>query len=467
MVDTLIGAPTALQTLDEALRLARAQNNDFHRRHLNPRFAALAELAGFDQLFVRAAGSHLWDEHGRQYLDLVGGYGALGLGHNHPRLCAALDAAAALPNLMQGLNPLAGALAHNLATLAPGSLERVNFAQSGAEAIDMSIKLARAATGRSRLVACRNGFHGRTIGALSITQRRAIRAPFDPLLEDVSWVPFGDSLALEKALRRRKVAAFIVEPVQGEGGMVVAPPGYLQAARALCSRYGALLIADEVQTGLGRTGALFAVNHEQVNPDVLVLGKILGGGLAPLSAVLTSEAIFRAAKGGTVRTPFASSTYGINSRACAVGLATLEVLCEEGLVDRAAASGAYLSERLRALQRRQPLIAGVRGRGLMVGIEFAPALRGLANVVTAGLINRLARSYFASFMSIELMRRHRIITAAALNDANVLRVEPPLTIEQQDLDDFVAALDETLQASEGFIRLALREAPPLLRGLRA
>lgn len=454
-------------TLDEALRLARADNNNYHRQHLNPRFAALAELTGFDEIFVRADGAYLWDIYDQQYLDLIAGYGAVGFGHNHPRLREALQAAGALPNLVQGLNPLAGALCHNLATLAPGTLARVHLAHSGADAVDAAIKLARAAGGRTRLVACANGFHGRSVGALSMTQRAAITRPFRPLLPDVTWVPFGDSGALDRALRSRNAAAFFVEPIQGEGGIVVPPAGYLQVARDMCTRYGTLLVIDEIQTGLGRTGALFAVEEEGVVPDVLLLGKILGGGVMPLSAVLTTEAIFRAAGGGTVHTPFATSTYGINTLASAVGLAALETLQTEDLARRAASSGECLLRQLRELQCRQPLIAGVRGRGLMIGIEFAPALRGVANVVTGGAVNRLSRASFASFVSIELMRRHRILTATTLNDPNVLRVEPPLNVEPADLDRFVDALDCSLRASGSFLRVALREAPRLLRGMRA
>lgn len=457
----------SLLSLDEALRLARANNNDYHRAHLNPRFAALAELTGFDEIFVRADGAYLWDIYDQQYLDLVAGYGAVGLGHNHPRLCGALQAASALPNLVQGLNPLAGALAHNLSALAPGALTRIHLAHSGADAVDAAIKLARAAAGRTRLVACVNGFHGRSIGALSLTHRTAITKPFRPLLPGVTWVPYGDSAALDQALRSRDVAAFFVEPIQGEGGIVAPPMGYLHVARDMCRRYGTLFVADEIQTGLGRTGALFAVEDERVVPDVLLLGKILGGGVVPLSAVLTTEAIFRAAGGGTVPTPFAASTYGITTLASAIGLAVLESLQAEDLPRRAANTGEHLLEQLRLLQRRQPLIADVRGRGLMIGIALAPALHGVANFVTGGAVNRLSRAYFASFVSIELMRRHRILTATTLNDPNVLRVEPPLNVDSADLDRFVDALDCSLRACGSFLRVARQEAPRLLRGMRA
>ena len=336
----MTGNRTPLITLEEALRLDQRQNVAYHRRHLNSRLTALLELIKADKPLVRASGLYFWDSGGNQYLDFLCGYAALSLGHNHPRVCEAVDKVKALPNLVEGLSLLAGALAHNLVVLAPGELQRVYFANSGAEVVDAAIKLARAATDRVKLVACRKGFHGRTIGALSVMDRREYTDPFKPLLADVTIVPFGDSGALEAALRRRDVAGFVVEPIQGEAGIIIPPEGYLKAARDLCTHYGTLLIADEVQTGLGRTGMMFAVEHENVVPDVLLLGKALGGGVMPLSALLTTDALWRASKGGTARSPFHTSTFGGNTRACAAALATLEVLTEERLTERAAASGA-------------------------------------------------------------------------------------------------------------------------------
>lgn len=459
----MVGNRTSLITLGEALRLNERQSVVYHRRHLNARLTALLELIKADKPLVRASGAHFWDSEGNQYLDFLCGYAALSLGHNHPRVCEAVDKVKALPNLVEGLSLLAGALAHNLAALAPGVLQRVYFANSGAEVVDAAIKLARAATGRLKLVACHKGFHGRTIGALSVMDRREYCEPFAPLLAGVVFVPFGDSEALEAVLRRCDVAGFIVEPIQGEAGIIVPPAGYLAAARELCTRYGTLLVADEIQTGLGRTGTMFAVECEDVVPDVLLLGKALGGGVMPLSALLTTDALWRASKGGTARSPFHTSTFGGNTRACAAALATLEVLTEERLTERAAASGAYLLDRLRDLQRRQPLIAEVRGRGLMIGIEFAPATRGLATLATRGLLNRLSKSYMSNLVIMRLLNRYRLMTAFTLNNLNVLRLEPPLNIEQEHLDYFVASLDETLQRLGSFTRAALRSWPLLLR----
>jgi putrescine aminotransferase len=452
----------ALITLDEVLQLGPKEASYYHQQHLNPRLATLLELVGLSKRFTRAVGPYMWDEQGNRYVDFLCGFGALNLGHNHPRVLEALEKIGGLPNLIEGVNPFAGALAHNLALLAPPSLERVYFANSGAEVVDAAIKLARAATGRTKLVACCDGFHGRTVGALSVMHRQDYREPFAPLLADVTFVAFGDSEALERAIVKRDVGAFIVEPVQGEGGIIVPPAGYFQEVRQICTRYGTLFVADEVQTGLGRTGSMFAVNHENVVPDVLLLGEALGGGLMPISALLTSEALFRAAKGGTVRTPFHFSTFGGNPRACIAAIATLGVLMDERLAEQASLSGTYLCERLLELQRTQPLIAHVRGRGLLIGIEVAPA-GGLTNSLTGGMVNRLAQNYLTSAIMMHLISHHRIITTYTLNNPNVLRLEPPLNIERAELDGVVVALEETLQECSAFPRLLLRNGRRLVR----
>jgi putrescine aminotransferase len=457
------GDATPLITLEEALHLDRRQNIVYHRRHLNPRYVTLLKLVDLDRLFVRASGVHVWDSDGNQYVDFLGGFAALSVGYNHPRICAAIDKVGEWPNLVEGLNVLAGALAHNLAVLTQSELQRVYFANSGAEVVDAAIKLARAATGRKKLVACHKGFHGRTIGALSVMDRPEYHDPFVPLLTDVAFVPFGDSEALEAVLRRRDVAGFIVEPIQGEAGIIVPPEGYLRAARELCTRYGTLLIADEIQTGLGRTGKMFAVEYEDVVPDVLLLGKVLGGGVMPLSALLTTDDLWRASKGGTDRSPFHTPTFGGNTHACAAGLATLEVLVTERLSERAAASGAYLLDQLRALQRRQPLIAEVRGRGLMIGIEFTPATRGLLTLMTGGLINRLSRTFLTGMIIKRLLVKHRIVTSFTLNDLNVLRLQPPLNIERGHLDHVVESLEEVLENLRSFSWAAMRHVPDLIR----
>jgi putrescine aminotransferase len=268
---------------------------------------------------------------------------------------------------------------------------------------------------------------------------------------------------LAAALSGHDVAGFIVEPIQGEAGILVPPARYISQARALCTSHGTVMIADEIQTGLGRTGTMFAVDAEGVAPDVLLLGKALGGGVMPLSALLTTDDLYRAAKGDTERSPFQTSTYGSNTRACAAGIATLQAVVERRLPQRAASAGRYLLDRLQDLQCRQPLIAAVRGRGLMIGIEWAEATRGLATVATSGRLNRLSRDYLAGLVVSRLLRKHRIMTAVTLNNHNVLRLQPPLDVEREHLDFLVARLEETLLDLGSFVREMFRSLPRLIR----
>jgi putrescine aminotransferase len=460
-----LGDPSRTYTLDEAIALDRDTNLRLHREHLNPRLAGLCELIGADVPLTEARGAYVWDADGTRYLDFVSGYAALNLGHNHPSIDEALDRVKNLANLVEGPGTLPAALARNLSVLTGRKLPRVLFANSGAEVVDAAIKLARAATRRTKLVSCHGCFHGRTVGALSVMSRTEFRQNFEPLVAGVSFVPYGDADSLESALERRDVAAFLVEPVQGEGGIVVPPEGYLRAARAICSAYGTMLIADEIQTGLGRTGRMFAVEHDDVTPDALLLGKALGGGATPISAILTTEEHWEAAHGGTPQSPFQFPTFGGSTRACAAALATLEILQADDLVPRGAALGEYLLGRLRDLQKRHSVVQEVRGRGLMIGIEFAPATRGLATLVTGGLLNSLSHEYFAGLVLMELRTQHRVMTLNTLNDANVLRAQPPLIIGRDEADVFVDALDQALARLPSFPRAAF-QSRHLLRKAR-
>jgi putrescine aminotransferase len=285
--------------LGDAMRLDGRQSAELHRRHLNPRLVTMLEKIHADKPLASGSGPYFWDRDGGRFLDFLSGFGAMGLGYSHPAMRRAMELVEEVPVLVQGLNHLSAALAHNLSVLAPRGLERVFFANAGAEVVDAALKLARSATGRKKLVACAGGFHGRTVGALSLMDEQDFREPFEPLLPDVAHVAYGD--AAEKVLRGKNVAGFFVEPIQGEGGIRVSPPHYLQGLRDLCTHYGTLLIDDEVQTGLGRTGRTFAIQRYQVTPDVLLVGKTLGGGVMPLSALLTSDALFRASKAATRR----------------------------------------------------------------------------------------------------------------------------------------------------------------------
>jgi acetylornithine/succinyldiaminopimelate/putrescine aminotransferase/predicted amino acid dehydrogenase len=426
-------------------------------RYVNPVLLGVAGKGGLVKTFVRGQGMELWDADGRSYLDFVGGFGSMNLGHNHPAVARAVAAALGqqAPGFAQsGVNPLAAALAEQLTELTPPGLEMVFFCNSGTEAVEAALKLARAASGRTDLLYCERSFHGKSLGALSVTGNPALRRPFGPLLPGCRAIPFGDQDALRRALATRRFAAFVVEPIQGEGGMHVPPKGYLCQAQRLCRAAGTLLVVDEVQTGLGRTGALFAVDHEGVEPDLMTLAKSLGGELVPLGAMLARRDLWMKAYGSVQGEALHSSTFGGGSLACAAGLATLRALQEEGLVENARARGRQLWEGLAGLSRRCPLVKEVRGRGLMLGLEFHPVPRavvrhfkgmdasGLAAFQVADL-DGLMHSIPGLYAMQTLLQGHGIYTQVARSNPRVLRVQPPLTITEEQAIRFLDALEET------------------------
>mgnify|MGYP000874979317 FL=1 len=466
MIDDVHNSLSKLTTLEEAVALSREANKENHRRYINPELVSMMGLIGFDKRFVKAEGTILWDEDGNEYLDFLGGYGALNLGHNHPDIEAAVSSVSGLPNLLQAsLNPLAGALARNLAFLTPGDLQYSFFGNSGAEAVEGALKLARAATGRAGILSCIGSFHGKTLGALSVTGRDKYRHPFEPLLPGVSFVPYGDISALESALAAGDIAAFIVEPIQGEGGIIVAPEGYLTEARKLCTAAGTALIIDEIQTGFGRTGKFFACEHEGVTPDIMCISKSFGGGVMPLSAYIASAEIWKRAYGSMEKAMLHTSTFGGNTRAAAAGLTALQIICRDNLPGQAAEKGKYLLEKLLLLKESYPLIRDIRGRGLMIGLEIAHPEEGMLNKLTGGAIGRMAEEYAGAMVAGELLNRHRIVTAYTLNNPSVIRLEPPLNISCEQIDRLLKALEDILSRNKGLGGMALSGAKTALKSL--
>jgi putrescine aminotransferase len=390
-----------------------------YRLFLNPSLARVMKLSG-SPVEVRADGCTVTDHTGKTYLDFAGGYGVFTLGHRHPRVLAAvraqLDAMALSGRTM--FNPLMGRLARRLAEITPGDLQISFFANSGTEAIEGALKLARAATKRTKIVAARNAFHGKTLGALSVSGRSYYQSAYAPLLPDVVHVPYGDVSALQRHLT--DAAAFVVEPIQAEGGVNLPPFGYLRAARECCDRAGALLIADEVQTGLGRCGYLFACDHEAVVPDIMALAKGLSGGVVPIGAYIARAPVWNAAY---AKAPLMhTSTFGGNELACAAALAALDVLIDDDLAGNARARGAELAAGARAIGSRYPqAIAEVRGAGLLVGVE-------------------LTNEGYAGTIIPELLKRG--VTAAwTLNAQQVIRLEPPLIVSASQVTAALEAFD--------------------------
>ncbi len=389
-----------------------------YKSFVNPPLARVMKLSG-SPVEVRALGSTIWDHTGKAYLDFAGGYGVFTLGHSHPRVVAAVRDQLEYMSLSGKtmFSPLLGRLARALAMLAPGDLSVSFFANSGTEAVEGALKLARAATGRTKLVATTNAYHGKTIGALAVSGRDAYKAPFGPLLPGVVHVPYGDAPVLPDALR--DAAAFIVEPVQGEGGIVVPPPGYLRAARAACDAAGALLVADEVQTGLGRCGMLFACERDAVVPDVLVLAKGLSGGIVPIGAFIARPTVWNAAY---AKAPLAhTSTFGGNPLACAAALAALGVLRDEDLVRNARVRGEQLLAGVSAIAAEYPsVVREARGLGLLVGMELRS--EGYAGTIVPEML------------------KAGVTAAWTLNAQRVIRLEPPLVVTADEIERGLAAV---------------------------
>jgi ornithine--oxo-acid transaminase len=348
--------------------------------------------------------------------------------------------------LQMDTSPLTAALAAELVRRAPAGLEVVRFGNSGSEAVELAMKFSRRATGRSKLVAARNGYHGVTYGALSLSgQPERWQEGFTPTLPDCELVPFNDADALERVLRNRDVAAFIVEPIQGEAGMVVPDDEYLPRVQALCRFYGTLFVLDEIQTGLGRTGRFLAAEHWDLQPDMICLAKALSGGFVPVSAALMRRDICLKVVDNVDNCAIHFSTFEANNLAMVAGLATLNVLDSEDLVGNSARMGALLQDRLRELQRRHEFIHDVRGKGLFVGLRFGPP-RTLKQRMSWKLACDTADGFFGQCVVMALMRHHRIISQTAGNDGDVLDCTPPLVVTESDIDYFVNALDQVLES---------------------
>ena len=448
-------------TLHQLLDQESGKELDLYARTINPQFIRLLRTIGFDRRWARAEGAYLYDSDGTRYLDLLGGFGMYNVGRNNPRVRAALVEALELetPGKIQlGVSPVPGLLAAALLERAPSTLARVLFTTSGTEAVEAAVKLGRAATGRSKVVSCEHGFHGLTLGALSAAGDAAFTRRFGPLLPDFSRVPFDDLDALEAALRGEDVAVFIVEPVQGHGPYFPSP-GYLQDAQELCRRYGTLFCVDEVQTGFGRTGRLFALDHWGLEPDLLTVAKALSGGYVPVGALLMSRAVFDAVFDSLEHSVSHGSTFAPNDLATAAGLATLQELDEQRLPERAATLGELLLERTRPLVERYEVVKDVRGLGLIWAMEFQEPSGGSRSW---RLLERVQRGLFAQLVVVPLFSDHKILTQVAGHDSNVLKILPPLVLSEEDVDWFVEALDVTLSRAQrmprAMVRFALKAA---------
>jgi putrescine aminotransferase len=393
-------------TSDERHAAVLSRYTDF----VNPYLGRLMAFAGFG-VEDHAEGCYIYDHEGRKLLDCLGGYGVFSLGHSHPKVVqAAKDQLDKMPLSARAFfSERTAELAEKLASITPGNLQLTFFSNSGAESVEAALKFARAASGSTEFISTYGGFHGKTLGALSVTGRKKYQSPFEPLIPGAKFVEFGDAEAVASAVTEY-TAAVIVEPIQGEGGIIVPPPGYLRDLREVCDKMGTLLIFDEVQTGMARTGKMFGCDHEGVAPDIMCLAKSLGGGVMPIGATICTQRVFD--KVYSENPLLHTSTFGGNPTACAAAFATIEVIEEEGLCEKAETMGEILKSALKKATEGSELIADVRGRGLMLGVEFA-----------ADEVGELV---------ISQMNKRGLIAAYTLNNPRVIRFEPPLTITEEE-----------------------------------
>jgi ornithine--oxo-acid transaminase len=430
--------------LARLIRERTGEGHDLQARLLNPQLPRTLHAIGFDRTYVRAQGAYFYDQEGNEYLDFLSGFGVFAAGRNHPAIRAALHQVldADLADLVQFDSPLlAGLLAERLLARAP-HLDRVYFGNSGTEAVEAALKFARYATGRTRVLYVDHAFHGLTTGSLSVNGAAEFRRGFDPLLPDTA-LPLGDLDALERELSRGDVAALLIEPIQGKG-VNIPPPGFLKAAQERLRAHGALLIADEVQTGVGRTGRFFAYEHEGVEPDIVAVAKALSGGFVPVGATLAKGWIFEKVYSSMDRVLVHDSTFGSNALAMAAGLASLQVVEDEKLVENAERIGALLQGRLAERLERYELLTDVRGRGLMIGFEFGKP-SSLKLKAGWNTLQAARHGLFAQMVVVPLFQRHRILTQVAGDHMDVIKLLPPLNITETEVDRFVEAFDDVMR----------------------
>ena len=401
-------------------------------RYLNAQMVRVLKTIGFDVNFTSAEGPYITDEAGARYLDLLSGFGVFAVGRNHPHVIDTLKQTldANLANLVQmDVSTLAGLLAERLLRLTPG-MERVFFCSTGSEAVESAIKFARIATGRGKIVYCSHAFHGLTMGALSLNGSEVFKKGFEPLLPDCLQVPFNDLPALEQALRGNDVAAFIVEPIQGKG-VYMPDDDYLPEALKLCRKHGALFVADEIQTGLGRTGRFLALEHWGVEPDMVLISKALSGGFVPVGALLTKNWVFAKLFDRMDRALVHGSTFSKNDLAMAAGLATLEVIENEKLIARAEVLGEGILNDFRAMRDKYELVKDVRGKGLMIGIEFG-APKSLTLKATWSMLEAASKGLFCQMVLIPLFKDHKILCQVSGPGVHIIKLLPALVIGDRD-----------------------------------
>src|SRR5437870_3581 len=438
--------------LKEIIAARLGENYQLHERHVNRTLVAAQRVIGFDKVYARAEGAYLYDMDNQPYLDFLSGYSVFNIGRNHPVVKQAIRDVLDLdlPNMVQmDCSLLSGLLAEAIIKRTPRHLDAVFFCNSGTEAMEGALKFARAATGRKRVISLESAFHGLSIGALSLMGCDSFTEGFGPLMDE--WdtrIALDDIASLEHELAKRDVAAFVIEPVQGKGCKT---PGdsFFPRAQELCRKYGALFVSDEVQCGLGRTGKMFGFQHWNLEPDIITLAKTLSGGYVPCGAIVTRRDIYQKTFSRMDRCVVHSTTFGRNNLAMACGLAALEVIDQENLVERAAKMGAQLMERIDALRAKHSFIKEVRGKGLIIAIEFHEPTEFKLKMGWK-LLHKVDKVLFAQMVVTQMLSKHRILTQVAGHAMDVIKILPPLIIGEKEVEMFVSALDDVLTECRRF-----------------
>ncbi len=455
--------------LKEIVAARLGENYQLHERHLNRTLVAAQRVIGFDKVYARAEGVYLYDMDDATYLDFLSGYSVYNIGRNHPVVQQAIRDVLELdlPNMVQmDCSLLSGLLAEAITKRTPAHLDAVFFCNSGTEAMEGALKFARAATGRKRVISLESAFHGLSLGALSLMGCESFTEGFGPLIEGFETrVALDDISALKRELAKRDVAAFVIEPVQGKGCKSPKTDFYVRA-QELCRKHGTLLIADEIQTGLGRTGKMFGFQHWNLEPDIITLAKTLSGGYVPCGAIVARREIYQKTFSRMDRCVVHSTTFGRNNLAMACGLSALQVIDDENLIENSATMGVLLMQRVDALRTKHSFIKEVRGKGLMIAIEFQEPTEFKLKMGWR-LLHKVDKVLFAQMVVTQMLRKHRILTQVAGHAMDVLKILPPLIITEREVDMFVQALDEVLtecrkfpgpmwEIGNNFVRHALR-----------
>jgi len=421
--------------------------DDLYANHVNPQWVRLFNTLGMNVRYDLCQGAELWTEDKRRILDFLSGYCVYNMGHNHPGIIAALEdelQRRGATMLQSHIPQLASELASRLCRIAGGRLNKVYFTSSGSEGVETVIKFSRAYTGRAGILFCERAFHGLTCGALSLMDDPFWSEGFGPLLPDTESVPFLDLDALEEKLRSKRFAAFIVEPIQAEAGIRVPPLTSLKEAESMCRRYGTVFALDEVQTGVYRTGHFLAAHHYRLDPDMVVLAKALSGGFVPCGAVLMTDGINRSVYSSMSRAFIHASTFGENNLAMRAGIATLDVMRDEGLGERALVLGEYIREKLTRISENYEMVKSINGMGLLIGIEFREPKKLRLRIPFEGF-RRVHPGMFGMVVVRRLFREKNILTQICGNNHMVLKVAPPLIVTKPQIDEFVTSIAEILE----------------------